>query len=55
MQTSKKINEYQRTPGKPFWQLRFYDRIIRNEAELNRIREYILNNPLAWRDDQNNF
>jgi len=33
------------------WQPRFHDRVIRNENELNRIREYILNNPQKWADD----
>ncbi|WP_018248137.1 transposase [Orenia marismortui] len=28
------------------WQGSFYDRIIRNEGELDRIRKYIVNNPL---------
>ncbi len=27
------------------WQERFYDRIIRNEKELNKIRQYIIDNP----------
>jgi len=32
-----------------FWrQSRFYEHIIRNENELNAIREYILNNPLQF-------
>ncbi len=30
------------------WQRSFYDRVIRDEDELNRIREYILQNPLRW-------
>lgn len=30
------------------WQSRFYDRIIRNEKELFRIRIYIKHNPLKW-------
>ena len=30
------------------WQPRFYEHIIRNEKELNRIREYIIINPLQW-------
>jgi REP element-mobilizing transposase RayT len=33
---------------KRLWQLSFYDRVIRNEIDLNRIREYIRNNPLNW-------
>ncbi|MCF6149966.1 MAG: transposase [Candidatus Kuenenia sp.] len=37
------------------WQERFYDHIIRNEKSLNKIREYILNNPLKWESDKNNL
>jgi putative transposase len=32
--------------GSQFWQRSFYDRIIRNEAELEQKRTYIRNNPL---------
>ena len=35
------------------WQRSFYDRIIRNDAELNRIREYIKSNPQMWERDRN--
>ena len=35
------------------WQSRFYEHIIRNKFELNRIREYIMNNPLKWHLDCN--
>ena len=39
----------------PFaWQARFHDRIIRNENELNRIRNYIIKNPEIWERDRNN-
>jgi len=34
------------------WQPRFHDHIIRNQKELDRIRKYILNNPLKWELDQ---
>lgn len=37
-----------------FWQRGFYDRIVRTEIELNRIREYIERNPGRWSDDSNN-
>jgi len=30
------------------WQHNYYEHIIRNEKELNRIREYIYYNPLKW-------
>ena len=36
------------------WQENFYEHIIRNEKELNRIREYICNNPLRWLYDSEN-
>jgi REP element-mobilizing transposase RayT len=36
------------------WQSRFYDRIIRNDNELNKIRQYIIDNPLKWDVDRNN-
>lgn len=35
------------------WQPRFYDRVIRKEEELNKIRQYIINNPLRWEIDKN--
>lgn len=38
-----------------YWQSRFYDRIIRNECELNQIRQYILDNPRNWINDRNNI
>ena len=32
------------------WQSRFYDRIIRNEKELNATRNYIIENPSRWQN-----
>ncbi len=37
------------------WQPRFHDRVIRNQGELNRIKNYIVKNPSAWHQDRNNF
>jgi len=34
------------------WQPRYYDRIIRDESELDRIREYIISNPINWNSDE---
>ena len=40
------ITKYARERGIAFaWQTRFYDRIVRNQNELNAIVEYIENNP----------
>ena len=38
----------------PFaWQSRFYDRIIRNQEELNATAKYIEDNLIKWTDDEN--
>ncbi len=29
----------------------FYDRIIRNKDELNKTRQYIIDNPMNWKND----
>jgi len=47
-QTSKEINHLRNSSGIPVWQRNYYERIIRNEKELMKIREYIRNNPLQW-------
>lgn len=53
-QTTKRINEIYKNPAKKLWQRNYYERIIRNEKELNSIREYIVNNPLQWSMDEEN-
>lgn len=47
--STRRMNELDNTPGKSWWQLRFYDHVIRNEKELHRIREYIVKNPSKWK------
>ena len=51
---TKRINEQRGTPGAPVWQRDYFEHIIRNDESLNRIREYILNNPLQWALDREN-
>ncbi len=36
------------------WQKNYYEHIIRNESELEKIREYIINNPFTWAEDEEN-
>jgi len=36
------------------WQRNYYEQIVRDDVDLNRIREYIVNNPLSWKDDPDN-
>lgn len=50
-----RISHAARQNGIPFgWQARFYDRIIRNHLEMNRIAEYIVNNVAMWNLDELN-
>jgi putative transposase len=37
-----------------FWQRSFYERIIRSEEEVCKIRQYIMNNPANWDNDDEN-
>jgi REP element-mobilizing transposase RayT len=48
------INRYRNTIGSPVWQRNFYERIIRNEHELDAIRNYMRENPLKWGEDEEN-
>jgi putative transposase len=34
------------------WQRNYWEHIVRDEMELNRIREYIRNNPAKWKEDR---
>lgn len=52
--TKKAINKTRGTPGRPVWQPNYHEHVIRNEKELQRIREYICNNPLRWPSDREN-
>jgi REP element-mobilizing transposase RayT len=36
------------------WQRSFYDVIIKNEDQLNKSKQYIIDNPLKWEFDKNN-
>ena len=38
--------------NKYFWQRNYYERVIRDDNDLNRIREYIVNNPAKWEEDE---
>jgi putative transposase len=37
--------------GTPLWQRNYYERVVRSDYELQRIREYIVNNPAHWHED----
>ena len=52
--SARRINRLRGFPGVPVWQRNYFERIIRNENELNAIRRYILYNPLRWKLDGEN-
>jgi len=37
-----------------FWQHNYYEHVIRNDGEMERIRQYIVDNPLRWVQDREN-
>ncbi len=40
-------------PGR-LWQRNYYERVIRNDAELEKSRTYVLHNPARWAEDEEN-
>jgi len=50
----KRINRIYGAEREVVWQRNYYEHVIRNEKDLFRIREYILNNPLTWSKDSEN-
>jgi len=59
MATNEYIRNVKQSGWPPFnkrlFQRNYYDHIIRDENDLNRIREYIRTNPEQWEHDQNNL
>lgn len=53
--SSRRINELRHSPGMPVWQRNYYEHVIRNQAEMDRIREYIIHNPGHWEEDSDNL
>jgi len=43
---------HQNTDIRDIWQRNYHDHIIRGDADLYRIRQYIINNPAGWEDDE---
>ena len=55
MNSAKRINEMRNSPIVPLWQRNYFEHVVRDEKELNRIREYIINNPARWDEDEENL
>ena len=52
--SSRNINLFLKTPNRPIWQRGYYEHVIRDEESLNKIRNYIIQNPLSWHLDREN-
>ncbi len=52
--STKQVNLACGVSGSRLWQRNYYERIVRDEDELERIREYVVNNPLQWELDEEN-
>ncbi len=49
---SRQINLLRQTPATPVWQRNDYEHVVRNEDDVNRIRQYIVDNPARWSEDE---
>jgi len=49
-----RVNLIRNSGSAQVWQRNYYEHFVRDEAELNRIRQYISNNPLQWEMDREN-
>jgi REP element-mobilizing transposase RayT len=52
--SARNINALRQTPGLAVWQRNYHEHVIRNEKSLERIRQYIQDNPLRWAFDREN-
>jgi putative transposase len=52
---TRRINELRDTPGAPVWQRNYYERIVRNQRQLDALRQYIAENPARWAADRDNL
>jgi putative transposase len=56
MTTNEYIRNERQNAWPPFdgklWQRNYYEHIIRDDESLNEIREYTVNNPINWKDDE---
>jgi putative transposase len=50
--SARQINKVRHQQGVPLWQRNYYERIVRDEQELNQIQKYIINNPQNWTKDR---
>lgn len=52
---TRRINALRRTPGRRVWHRGYYEHIVRDHRELQRIQLYIRENPARWAEDHENL
>jgi putative transposase len=51
---TRRINASSHSGKGQVWQRGYYEHVIRDDVSLNRIRDYIMHNPLSWKLDREN-
>jgi putative transposase len=52
--SAREINSTRGTAGARVWQRGYHDHVVRDEADLQRVREYVESNPIRWALDPEN-
>src|SRR3989304_747624 len=52
--STKRIREFLGDDRVRVWQPNYYEHLVRNELDLEQMREYIINNPAMWAEDDEN-
>lgn len=52
--TTRRVNDVLETPGTRLWQRNYHEHIVRSDAAMARIVNYVLTNPLRWDLDGDN-
>jgi len=50
--TARQIHKILGNLGNPVWQRNYYEHVVRDQDDFNRIAEYIDLNPLKWEEDE---
>jgi REP element-mobilizing transposase RayT len=48
------VNRLLARSGQPLWQRNYFEHVVRGDAELQRIRQYVVDNPAKWAEDREN-
>ncbi len=52
--SARQFNRQRKKTNEPIWQRNYYEHVIRDGRELDRIRQYISDNPARWLWDREN-